>query len=81
MNALLREVAARHPHQVAVVDLSARVCPSGPACPYVVKGFDPTLTSAAQTLRPDGFHYPASGALWVAQWLVPRLAASAKGLS
>ena len=81
MNAMLREVAARHPDKVAVVDLGARVCPAGPSCPYVVKGYDPTLTSAAQTLRPDGYHYLNSGALWVAQWLVPRLATSAKGLS
>ena len=29
MNALLTQVAARHPKQVAVVNLAARVCPSG----------------------------------------------------
>ena len=29
MNAMLREVAGRHPDKVAVVDLAARVCPSG----------------------------------------------------
>lgn len=81
MNALLREVAARHPHQVAVVDLGARVCPSGPGCPYIVKGFNPTPASPSQTLRPDGIHYLSAGSVWVAKWLVPHIAASAKGLS
>ena len=81
MNRLLREVAARHPHQVAVIDLGARVCPSGPGCPYVVTALDPTPATADQVLRPDGLHYLASGSLWVAQWLVLRIAATAKGLS
>ena len=80
MNRLLREVAARHPHQVAVIDLGARVCPSGPGCPYVVTAFDPTPATADQTLRTDGIHYLVSVSLWVAQWLVPRIAATAKGL-
>jgi peptidoglycan/LPS O-acetylase OafA/YrhL len=81
MNALLREVAARHPQKVAVINLGARVCPSGPGCPYVVKAFDPTPATADQILRPDELHYLAPGSLWVAQWLVPRIAATAKGLS
>ena len=81
MNALLREVAARHPHHVAVVNLAARVCPSGPPCAYVVDGFKPKPTSVQQVLRPDGVHYLPAGSLWVANWLVPQIAAAAKGMS
>ncbi len=96
MNALLREVAAQHPDQVGVVNLQPRVCPSGSPCPYVVPGFNPTPhrsgqkfacgpwispVPCAQTLRPvDGLHYTLTGSLWVAEWLVPRIAAVAKGL-
>jgi len=97
MNALLREVAAQHPDQVGVVNLQPRVCPSGPPCPYVVPGFNSTPSRGGQkfacgavmspvpcdqTLRPlDGLHYTPAGSLWVAEWLVPRIAAVAKGLS
>ena len=96
MNALLREVAAQHPDQVGMVNLQPRVCPSGPPCPYVVPGYNPTPSQAGekftcgavispvpcdQTLRPvDGLHYTSAGSLWVAEWLVPRIAAVAKGL-
>ena len=96
MNALLQEVAALHPNQVGVVNLVPRVCPSGPPCPYVVPGFDPTLSKSGnkfacgpimspvpclQTLRPDGLHYIRPRAsLWVAKWMVPRIAAVAKVL-
>jgi hypothetical protein len=96
MNALLREVAAQHADQVGVVNLQARVCPSGPPCPYVVPGYNPTpargsrtyacgvVTSPVpcdQTLRPvDGLHYTSAGSLWVAEWLVPQIAAVAKVL-
>ena len=97
MNTLLKEVAERHPDQVGVIDLEARVCPSGPPCPYVVPGFNPTLARGAQafhcgavispvpcakTLRPlDGLHYTATASLWVAEWLVPRIASVASALS
>ena len=80
MNALLKKVAAKHPHQVAVVDLAARVCPLGPPCQYVVPAFNPKPTSVTQTVRADGVHYLPNGSLWVAQWLVPQIAAAAKGL-
>ncbi len=96
MNALLREVAAQHPDQVGVVNLQPRVCPSGPPCPYVVPEFNPTPPGGGQkfacgavmspvpcdkTLRPlDGLHYTPAGALWVAEWLVPRIAAVGKEL-
>ena len=80
MNDLLRIVAARHPHRAAVVNLEARVCPSGPPCPYVVPGFGST-TIAKDNLRPDDIHYQPAGSVWVARWLVPQLATAARGLS
>jgi SGNH domain (fused to AT3 domains) len=80
MNALLKKVAAKHPHQVAVIDLAPRVCPLGPPCQYVVPAFNPKPTSVTQTVRLDGVHYSTNGSLWVARWLVPQIAAAAKGL-
>jgi peptidoglycan/LPS O-acetylase OafA/YrhL len=79
MNALLEKVAAKHPHDVAVVGLASRVCPLGPPCQYVVPDFNPKPTSATQTVRPDGIHYLPNGSLWVARWLVPQIAEAAKG--
>jgi peptidoglycan/LPS O-acetylase OafA/YrhL len=76
MNALLREVAARHPHDVAVVNLQSLLCASGPPCPYVVHGFG-SLSHPRQAIRPDGAHYLPPGSLWVAKWLVPRIATAA----
>ncbi len=81
MNSLLKEVAAKHPHQVAVVDLSPRVCPLGPPCQYVVPAFNPKPTSVTQAVRIDGTHYSTNGSLWVARWLSPRISQAAKGLS
>jgi hypothetical protein len=81
MNALLKEVAARHPDHVGVVDLQARVCPSGPPCPYVVDGIGSTVATEIHAIRPDLVHYLPNGALWVARWLVPQIAAEAKKLS
>jgi hypothetical protein len=80
MNALLKKVAAQHPHQVAVVDLVPRVCPTGPPCQAIVPAFNPKPTNVAQTVRPDGSHYLPNGSLWVARWLAPRIAEAAKGL-
>ena len=80
MNALLQKVAAKHPHQVAVIDLAARVCPTGPPCQGIVPAFNPKPTSVTQTVRPDGMHYLPNGSLWVARWLVPQIANTAKGL-
>ncbi len=85
MNALLKDVAARHPNQVAVVDLEARVCPSGPPCPYIVDGFGSAGSTLAattsHTIRPDTIHYTPASSLWVAEWLVPRIAAAVEKLS
>ena len=81
MNALLTEVAARHPGHVAVVNLATRVCPSGPPCPFVVDGFGSTAATEAQAIRPDTVHYLPTGSLWVARWLVPQIASAGKKLS
>jgi hypothetical protein len=72
LNAMLQELAARHPDQVGVVNLGTRVCPSGPPCPYVVGG---------RVVRPDYAHYGPVGSLWVAKWLVPQILAAAKNIS
>jgi hypothetical protein len=84
MNALLTTVATRHPHGVATVNLQSRVCPSGPPCPFVVNGFGSKGATIAQgisrAIRPDGLHYGPEASLWVARWLVPRLAAEEKSL-
>jgi hypothetical protein len=86
LNALLRDVAVRHPHHVTDVNLFARVCPSGPPCPFVPDGFHsavgPTnLATVRGLLRPDTLHYSPGGSLWVARWLVPQIDAAAKSLS
>jgi peptidoglycan/LPS O-acetylase OafA/YrhL len=80
MNALLKKVAAKHPHKVTVVDITPRVCPLGPPCQYVVAAFNPKPTSVTQTVRADGIHYLPNGSLWVARWLVPQISEAAKGL-
>jgi len=69
LNALLRELAARNPHDVVLVDLAAHVCPSGPPCPYVLDGL---------TIRGDGEHYSPTSSLWLAKWLVPQVLADVK---
>ncbi len=85
LNSLLREVAAMHPGHVATVNLEARVCPSGPPCPFVVDGFGTSGKTVAQAMatgiRPDLVHYSAASSLWVARWLVPRIAAAGKKIS
>ncbi len=72
MNAMLRQVAARYPGHVGVLDLSARVCPTGPPCPYEERGL---------VVRPDDAHYGPAGSLWVATWLVPRILSTVRNTS
>jgi hypothetical protein len=81
MNAVLKDVAARHPHHVTYVNLAARVCPSGPPCPFVVDGMGSTRATITQAIRPDLIHYLPGGSLWVARWLVPQIATAAQSLS
>ncbi|MGH9207019.1 MAG: SGNH hydrolase domain-containing protein, partial [Acidimicrobiales bacterium] len=80
MNGLLRQVAARHPGHVGLIDLSLRVCPSGPPCPYIVDGVG-AGQYATFAVRPDGAHYGIVGSLWVSEWLVPRIVATTNRLS
>ncbi len=72
LNTMLGQLAARHPGHVGVLDLSTRVCPSGPPCPYRVGGL---------VVRPDGADYESAGSLWVATWLVPRILSTVRATS
>ena len=63
LNNLLTAFARQTPG-VAVIDLAARVCPSGPPCHILVHNI---------FVRGDGKHYTAEGSLWVARWLMPQL--------
>ena len=63
LNALLTRFARHRPH-VVLVNLAARVCPSGPPCPLIVDNV---------FVRGDGAHYTDEGSLWVARWLMPQL--------
>ena len=71
LDQVLREVAARHPHTVGIVDLASRVCAPDGSCPNVVAGTD---------LRPDGEHFGYDGSLYAASWLVPQVLAAAQEL-
>jgi peptidoglycan/LPS O-acetylase OafA/YrhL len=67
LNALFRELAARHPESVSVVDLAAMLCPTGDPCPEVVDGV---------RLRPaDGTHFGPDGARWAGPRIVDALLA------
>jgi hypothetical protein len=67
MDELLEWYAYQHPATTFVVDLSAKVCPSGAPCPQVVDGVRP---------RPiDGHHFGSDGGAWVAPWIVAQLTA------
>jgi len=61
LNTLLRQFQARHPDSVTLVDLAAKLCPSGPPCPAFVARTQP---------RPDGRHFTPSAATWAARWLL-----------
>lgn len=65
LNELLRRYAAAHADRVAILDLAAIVCPTGPPCPTEVEGV---------TLRPvDGGHFAGDGPAWVAPRVLDRL--------
>ena len=65
-NALLREVAARRPGSVVVIDLGAHLSPGGKFTRLV----DGVAVRAA-----DGVHFTVPGGRWVAPWLLPQLTA------
>ena len=67
LNAIYRLFAARHPDDIAIVDLAAHVCPTGQPCSPVRDGLEP---------RPlDGIHFTAEGSAWAARWIWPQLLA------
>jgi len=70
LNSLLREVATRHSGRVGVVDLSPRVCPTGPPCPGTIAGIN---------VRVDRDHYGDAGSLFAGSWLFPRILQTASG--
>ncbi|MEY2458929.1 MAG: hypothetical protein QOG30_759 [Acidimicrobiaceae bacterium] len=61
LNALLRRFAARHTDNITLVDLAAKVCPSGPPCPENVEGLH---------ARPDGRHFTPTSAVWAARFVI-----------
>jgi peptidoglycan/LPS O-acetylase OafA/YrhL len=61
LNALLRRFAARHPENVTLFDLAARVCPGGAPCPSEVDGIE---------ARPDGHHFTPAAAVWAVRMLL-----------
>ena len=68
MNELLTWYAYHHPATTFVVDLSAKVCPSGTPCPQEMNGV---------RLRPvDGHHFSTEGGNTVAPWIIQQLTSS-----
>ena len=67
LNQINRDFAARHPGDVAVVDLARFVCPTVQPCPRRQDGIQP---------RPfDGIHFSAEGSAWAAEWVWRQLLA------
>jgi peptidoglycan/LPS O-acetylase OafA/YrhL len=67
-NRLLRDVAARHPDTMTVLDLNKRACPDGTF----------TWRIGNLRIRSDGLHFTPEGVQeWIAPWLVPQLASIA----
>ena len=62
-NGLLRNVAERHPNQVALLDLNAQTSRNGQYTP-VIDGVN---------LRFDGVHFSPEGSTWLAPWLFDAL--------
>ena len=69
LNALLERFRARHPDQVSIVDLAAKVCASGPPCPAQVDGMH---------ARPDGHHFTPTAATWAARWMLTQIFGNAR---
>jgi peptidoglycan/LPS O-acetylase OafA/YrhL len=66
-NGVIRPVAVDHP-AMSVIDLDAKLCPAG----VFVNELD-----GMSDIRPDGAHFSDRSALWLAEWLGPRLLAPA----
>ncbi|MCU1488665.1 MAG: putative O-acetyltransferase [Acidimicrobiaceae bacterium] len=70
-NELVRQVAARNPRLVTVLDLGRRVCPAG-RYQEVVDG--------VQVRSSDGTHLTVAGDRWLSPWLMANLIAVATAL-
>jgi hypothetical protein len=68
LDGILHRFAARHRGEVTLVDLAHHVCPGGAPCPEDVGGL---------RLRPDGRHFTPTAASIEAQWLMPKIVATA----
>jgi peptidoglycan/LPS O-acetylase OafA/YrhL len=68
-NAVVRQVAARHPGTVRLVELGERVGPTG----------DYSVVVDGVRVRSDGVHFSTDGSRWLAPWLLPQWAAAAYG--
>jgi hypothetical protein len=68
LDGILHRFAARHRGDVTLVDLAQHVCPGGAPCPEHVGGL---------RLRPDGRHFTPTAASIEAQWLMPKIVATA----
>jgi hypothetical protein len=69
LNELLRRFAARHADNVTLVDLAAKVCPTGPPCPENVEGLH---------ARPDGHHFTPTAAVWAARFVLTSMLGTAR---
>ncbi len=67
-NDTYREVAKRHPG-VVIADLDGFICPAGRPCRQQVDG---------KPIRYDGIHFNHEGAVYVADWLMPKVLAAAR---
>ena len=63
-NAVLRDVAARMPRDVQLVDLEAHLCKADGTCIEKLGG---------TVLRQDGAHYRGDGAVIVGQWILEQI--------
>ena len=66
-NKLIRDVAARHPQSVAIIDLGGHTSVGGRYTPYI-DGIE---------MRYDGVHFTPLADRWLAPWLLPQLLALA----
>ena len=67
LKVLYQEFAARHPGEIFLADLAARLCPHH-RCAEKVKGF--------RTEHLDATHFSPGGSAWAAVWLWPQLLAA-----
>lgn len=65
MNAIFRDVAARHPGLVTLVDFGGRLSPGGQLA----------MSIDGIRIRSDGVHLTPQAGGWLAPWLLPQLAA------